>query len=319
MKLFTPIDINPYQFKIEHTSKIVSLGSCFSSRIGERLYRRGFNISVDPMGTLFNPFSMGKNLSTLMSHNVSFDPDGIVKDNDLFHHLDFPHTFSHHNENILKEKLTSLFKHFKEFIQDSSHLLITFGTSKVYEYENHGVVASCHKIPQKYFKPRLLEVDEMVQQWSKIVETHSDKNFVFTVSPVRHVKDGMTNNQISKSKLILAVHQLCEKFDHCFYFPAYEIMMDELRDYRFYTEDLLHPSPQATEYIFEKFSTATMSKETIKIGEEFKKMVLLHEHRPLQENSIQELLIQQKKSISDLEKKYPDYKFKWIQDRRRKD
>lgn len=267
MKFRTEVNIQESEKKIEIEDKIFSIGSCFASEMSE-LFKQGQLQTVNnPFGTLFNPFSINNSIKRL--HDSEFyQEEELITFNDEFisldHHSSFDARFIHQT----LEKINSKIVVGNQFLQDSNWVIITYGTSFIYEFEpKKKLIANCHKIPQKFFEKRLLTHQELTDSiYDTILNLKDickdDLQILFTVSPVRHTKDGMIENQLSKSKLITAIHEVISEIDNCHYLPVYEILMDDLRDYRFYKDDMIHPSSQAVNYVFEKFGNAYFSEET---------------------------------------------------------
>ncbi len=256
MELITKVEANNYGLYIKHTDKIVLLGSCFTDNIGSRLVGAGFDCMVNPFGALYNPMSIINSLSH--------------RDDEFYHWTQLPYA------DIPIKQGDSM---------DADLLILTFGTSWVFRLNstNH-IVANCKKRPEKLFTRERLSVKDIVETYATYINENvipTGKKIIFTVSPIRHKKDGMHGNELSKAILLLSADELCKMFPaHCLYFPAYEIMMDELRDYRFYADDMLHPSTTAVEYIWTRFCDTYFNKKTIKYKEEFERLNKVLAHRP---------------------------------------
>ena len=263
MKLYTSVDIAPSPKKIAYNDKILLLGSCFADNIGTKFGEYYFQTTVNPYGTLYNPASIAMAISGI-GNGVS--DIGIVEHNGLWHSLSHHGSFSRADKEDLVRACEQSRVQLREALQQASILIITFGTAWVYEYEDK-VVANCHKLPANRFVRRRMTVDEIVEIWQPILAAMPDKHWIFTVSPIRHVKDGLHENQISKAILLQAVDRLTAKqldspIGGLSYFPSYEIMLDELRDYRFYAEDMVHPSQVAVDYIWQRFVDTYMTADT---------------------------------------------------------
>ena len=263
MKLYTSVDIAPSPKKIAYNDKILLLGSCFADNIGTKFGEYYFQTTVNPYGTLYNPASIAKAISGI-GNGVS--DIGIVEHNGLWHSLSHHGSFSRADKEDLVRACEQSKVQLREALQQASIMIITFGTAWVYEYEDK-VVANCHKLPANRFVRRRMTVDEIVEIWQPILAAMPDKHWIFTVSPIRHVKDGLHENQISKAILLQAVDRLTAKqldspIGGLSYFPSYEIMLDELRDYRFYAEDMVHPSQVAVDYIWQRFVDTYMTADT---------------------------------------------------------
>ena len=251
MKLYTSVDIAPSARQIGYGDKILLLGSCFADNIGAKFSEHYFQATVNPFGTLYNPASIAAAITNVGNSQ-------LVEHNGLWHSMMHHGAFSDKDKEQLIARCEQSRALLQHALMEASTVVVTFGTAWVYEMEGK-VVANCHKLPASRFTRRCLTVDEIVEMWQPIVASMPDKHWIFTVSPIRHVKDGLHANQISKAILLQAVDQLGQS-----YFPSYEIMMDELRDYRFYAEDMVHPSAVAVEYIWQRFVENYINKDTQK-------------------------------------------------------
>ena len=275
---------------IDYKSKILLLGSCFSENIGDKLNYFKFQTHQNPFGILFHPKAI-ESLITNAINEKEYISDDLVFQNESWHCFDAHSSLSSSNKNELLTSLNSAIKNTHQQLKEATHIIITLGTSWVYRFiETDAIVANCHKIPQKKFLKEILSVDEITESLEAIISLiksiNKDINIIFTVSPVRHLKDGFTENTQSKAHLITAIHNILNE-SYVFYFPSYEIMMDELRDYRFYKEDMIHPNKTAINYIWVKFVDTWFSensKQTMKEIEVVQKGI---SHRPFNENSEQ--------------------------------
>ena len=289
MQLQTKVEFTTPKFTIGYSDKIISLGSCFADNIGNYLKSCQFNILPNPNGVIYNPISVLNTLQSIRA-NKEYKADSLVESGGLFHsmyhHGDFSKRTAEETINCIGEG--SRIAH--EMWDKCSLLLITFGTAWVYQYKTTGnVVANCHKLPASNFERRMVTVEEIVELWQKeiedIIAERPNIKIIFTVSPIRHWKDGAHGNQTSKATLLLAIDKLVKQFHNVEYFPAYEIVMDELRDYRFYAEDMLHPSQVAIEYIKECFCKQFMDQPSLKIISSVEKYSKAVSHRPLHPES----------------------------------
>jgi hypothetical protein len=254
--LLTKVAIPVSETKIGYNDKILLLGSCFADNIGERFGEHYFQTTINPFGTLYNPASIFTSLSPVDTQEWP-----VVLHNGLWHSMMHHGSFSHPDKNELLRRCEESWVVMRNALQEASTIIVTFGTSWVYEREGM-VVANCHKLPAKEFVRRRLTVDDIVQTWQTLIEQMPDKHWIFTVSPIRHIKDGLHENQISKAILLQAVDCLVSNNKAVSYFPSYEIMLDELRDYRFYADDMLHPSSLAVDYIWQRFVDTYMTIDT---------------------------------------------------------
>lgn len=284
MKFRTEVTIQESEKKIEIEDKIFSIGSCFASEMSDLFHQGQLQTVNNSFGTVFNPFSINNSLKKLHDSDFYKEEDLIIYNDEfisLDHHSSFDTRFIHQT----LDKINTKIEEGNCFLQDTNWVIITYGTSFIYEFEpKQKLVANCHKIPQKFFEKRLLTHQELTDSiYDTILNLKDickdDLKILFTVSPVRHTKDGMIENQLSKSKLITAIHESISSFENCHYLPVYEILMDDLRDYRFYKEDMIHPNSQAVNYIFEKFGEAFFSSETKDFIKENFKIVKALEHR----------------------------------------
>ena len=259
MNFSTPIPLRKSKFLIDYNSKIISLGSCFAENIGEKLNYFKFRNITNPFGIIFNPISIEKLVERAVMKNY-------FTEKDLFYHNERWHCFEIHSDlsnNSQPEFLKKLNKLLEEFIlqiQSSTIFIITYGTSWIYRNLNDNkVVANCHKMPQNQFTKELLSVENILKSIQNTIfliqSVNSNAQFIFTISPVRHIKDGFFENNVSKAHLFSAIFESV-KNENVSYFPSYEILMDELRDYRFYKNDMLHPSETAIAYIWDKFKNS---------------------------------------------------------------
>ncbi len=280
MKFRTEIEIPKTQTPIEYSTKILSLGSCFAQSIGRRLQESKFSTCVNPVGTLFNPLSICSTIARLSECRL-VEAHELQRRGDEWFHFDFHSSLSDVAASAALAKINSAVECGAKALEECDLIFITLGTVWVYELaESREVVANCHKLPSKCFVRRAMSVEEVVDSLAEQVENYPTKRFIFSVSPVRHLADGLAENALSKSTLRVALSLLVERYDNVAYFPSYEIMLDDLRDYRFYADDMLHPSPQAIEYIWSKFSDSQLDSSTCKTMELVEAIVRAAAHRP---------------------------------------
>lgn len=269
--------------KINLRDHVYLVGSCFSDEVGSRLSTHKFNTLQNPFGTIYNPISIFKTLAG------NLDPLNSVESHGVFYHWDCHGKISALSLDDLTQTVRSATETSSHFLDNSTHLVITLGSAYVYEHTETGrVVANCHKVVGSKFSKRLLTKEEIVQAFTVIYQNlNPNLNIIFTVSPVRHIRDGLVENNLSKAILLQAVHEIVAEHKNIEYFPAYEIMNDELRDYRFYAEDMAHPSHQAVEYIWQKFSSVYFDKDTKQFMKEWIKIMQALRHKPFQSKSKQ--------------------------------
>ncbi len=286
MKFRTEIETIQFPFSIGYRNPMIMLGSCFSDEIGAILRENLFKISVNPFGVIYNPMSILNAMQALEERNGYLQED-LQFNNELYFSFDHYTKFSDTEPAAALAKINKAFLQAKSMEKENRVYLLTFGTAFIYELIETGqVVNNCHKLPASNFNRRMLNVEEIFDAYEKMIATtivnHPETRFVFTVSPVRHLKDGMTGNQQSKATLILAIKQLVNSFpENCAYFPAFEIVMDDLRDYRYYGNDLLHPNDQAVEYIWGKFLESLIDEEGKKIMQKLKPILRASGHKPI--------------------------------------
>lgn len=312
MKFRTEIIIPKSDFHISHQQNLFSLGSCFSDHIGNKLKENKFRIMSNPFGVLYNPFSVSKAIERLYQNKI-FTAQELVYHNQLFQSFMHHGSFSSPSKKECLDQINDKFKQAARLIQHTDIFLITFGTAYVFRLKQSGeIVANCHKFPADTFIRQRISVTDIVDEWSKVIEhaliSNPQIKFIFTVSPIRHWKDGAHENQISKSILHLAIDQLITQFsNNCFYFPAFEIVLDELRDYRFFDNDMMHPAPIAVDYVWKKFGETYFNVQTNDIIHEWQKINRSLNHKPFNTATEQYnvFLKQTKKQIKQLHQRYP--------------
>ncbi len=285
MKLKTDV-ILPVLPDLPHSEKLTLLGSCFTEYIGKYLKEGKFNCELNPFGILFNPLSILQGLERLQENRL-FTTDELFSHRGLWHSLWHHGSFSASTPEATLRNINETFCQAALHLAQSRFLILTWGTSFVYKHRRTDlIVANCHKLPATDFERIRISVGEItacyrgfLNEW---LAADPGRKVLLTVSPVRHLRDGLHENQLSKSILLLAAEGLQEKFPgRVFYFPAYEIMMDELRDYRFCEADMVHPTPLATAYIYERFSQCCFSPETLRASDQCRELHRMLAHRPL--------------------------------------
>lgn len=275
MQFTTKVPVEKSIKPITYESKIMALGSCFAENIGKKFDYFKFQNITNPFGIIFNPVSIEKLINRIVN-KTEFTENDIFFHNEQWHCFEVHSELSNPNKESFLNTLNELIDSTNKQLHDSTHIIITLGTAWVYRFiETNSLVANCHKVPQKQFTKELLSVDDITKSLETIINQvksiNSKATLIFTVSPVRHIKDGFMENTQSKAHLISAIHAINRQpltTNHQpptnYYFPSYEIMMDELRDYRFYAEDMLHPNQTAINYIWEKFQDVWISTEAFK-------------------------------------------------------
>ena len=282
MKLQTTVDIKPSEWKIGYGDKILMLGSCFSDEIGRQMEERKMAVTCNPFGTLYNPLSIANAIQTSA---VSHQPSVVFYDG-LWHSMAHHGSFSRATREEAEKAVADSVEAMQRALDEATVVIVTFGTAWVYElsaisHQPSVIVGNCHKMPEKWFRRRRLTIEEIVEAWQPILAQYPDKRWLFTVSPIRHVRDGLHENQVSKATLLMAVEAIRSQHSEVSYFPSYEILMDELRDYRFYADDLVHPSSMAVEYIWERFCETFCTPQTINAMHIAHKEWKFAHHRPL--------------------------------------
>lgn len=316
MQFSTPIPISKYSNTIDYHSKLVSIGSCFAENIGEKFSYFKFQNTVNPFGIIFNPVSLEKIISRCVSKTY-FTENDVFFHNDLWHCYEVHSELSNTDKNELLAQLNNLVDFANKQISEATHVLITLGTSWVYKLKStNEIVANCHKVPQKEFEKELLSVSEIKQSLQNIISittsVNSNAKFIFTVSPVRHTKDGFFENNVSKAHLLSAVFKTVNRQPTTAnYFPSYEIMMDELRDYRFYANDMLHPSQQAIDFIWIKFFENYVNKKEFQTMQEICNIQKGLQHRPFNPNrpAHQQFLLALNQKITKVKAQFPHITF----------
>lgn len=312
MKLITPVEL-PKLPSIDHQQQIMLMGSCFAENIGQWLINSGFNVDSNPFGVLYNPLSINTALLEMLNGKV-YEANDLFQFKGLWHSAMHHGSFSSTHLSEAKDNINSRLAIASKYLNGNlDRLLITFGTAYVYyNKETNRVVGNCHKMSEREFERKRISVGEIVETYVPTIHRLLDINptlkLIFTVSPIRHLRDGLTQNQLSKSTLRLAIDELMHLFPGVVsYFPSYEIMVDELRDYRFYADDLTHPSTLAVEYIKEQFSKCCFSGETEILIKEIEQINRALTHRPLHPNSDEYRLFLEKLKvrINRIVEKYP--------------
>lgn len=295
-------------FELSYEDKILFIGSCFAENMGQKFSRYGFSSLVNPFGILFNPIS----IANCLERSVENEP---ISEKELVFHNGLWHSYLHHGVFSRKEKEDCLDECNKSissthsFLEETNVLIITFGTAFVYHTKEGMAVANCHKIPGTEFTKRLSTVEEIADCYKKFItdirKVNPEIKILFTVSPIRHWKDGYRENQVSKSTLHLAIQELESRFPFVHYFPSFEIVMDELRDYRFYAEDMQHLTKTTVDYIWERFSETYFSPKTSTIISSVEKYRRMEEHRPINKDFEQEHLRNLNSLKENLLSEYP--------------
>ncbi len=302
---------DPFPRRFSYDTPALFLGSCFTASIGQWLERLKFPVEVNPSGVLYNPFSVLQTLARLLESRP-YGPEDLIREGGKWLSLMHDTSFSGSDRDKVLQMINESFRKAAEQLQKLDFLFLTFGTARVYlRAEDGSVVANCHKLPAERFRRKLLSPGEIMEAWrellSRLFRLRPQLQVFFTVSPIRHWKDGAVGNQLSKSVLHVAIHQLEEEDERVHYFPAYEIVMDELRDYRFYAADMLHLSETAIKYLRERFRETAIDPFGWKVMQEVEKLRKALEHLPRHPDSPEHKAFRetQRKKIQRLEEKYP--------------
>lgn len=305
--LRTEIEINCPKWEFDYQKPSIFIGSCFSDNIGGMLYKYKFPVLLNPFGVLYNPASIAQALQ-LIINNQEIKKEELIFHGNLWHSFSFHGSFSNSSPEKVLQKCNDAITSAHTWLKNARFLLITFGTAWIYRYQPSGmIVSNCHKIEAKQFERYRMQVDEIAVEWLNLLALLHSFNptikVLFTVSPVRHLKDSAHGNQLSKSTLLLAIDKIIHNYQsgQLSYFPAYELVNDELRDYRFYDSDMIHISETAINFIFEKFKEAFFSKQTSICFEQVKSVIQASEHRILTDNK-QELKVFSNSMLTKIEK-----------------
>jgi hypothetical protein len=311
MELLTKVNSTPSQNNINYQDTILLLGSCFADNIGAKFSQYYFPTTINPFGTLYNPASILEAIQLSMTTDAQHY---LIQHNGLWHSMMHHGSFSHPNKDEVIHCCQTSLSTLRQALHDASTIIITFGTAWVYEYQGK-IVANCHKLPSNQFVRRRLTVEQIVSAWRPLLASMPDKHWIFTLSPIRHIKDGLHENQISKAILLQAIEQLTTSCPVCSdtsfprvdYFPSYEIMMDELRDYRFYAEDMVHPSSLAVDYIWQRFVDTYITSATQTEMRELHQLWRDRHHQFLHPESAEAQLFAQrtKTRLQQLQSRYP--------------
>ena len=287
MKLNTPVEIKPLDKRLTYKDSILFVGSCFADEIGRRCTERYFDTRVNPFGVLFNPCSISDCLGLLEGYGInaeqcSFIPDDVIETSGGFCSF-------HHHGSMARPTAQEFLDNANRVLADASDfyyregwVVVTLGTAFIYtDKESGNVVANCHKLPADRFERTMISADQVFDALSQYVAARPERQWIFTVSPVRHLADGLHANTLSKATLHLGVQKLVERYPNAHYFPAYEILIDELRDYRFYADDMMHPSAQAADYIFECFMDFALADSDRPLIVEAEKVRSMMQHKIL--------------------------------------
>ncbi len=269
--------------KITHEDGVLLIGSCFSEHIGNRLHDLKFNVNSNPFGIVFNPKSIATTILRII-HKTYFEAKDIFEKEGLWYSLEAHSSVCAKTQLELLETLNQSIDSWHEKLKTAHWLTITFGSAFAYKHIEQGkIVANCHKLPQALFEKTLLKTNDIVTEFNDVINQLKQFNpilkVVFTVSPVKHLRDGVVENSVSKAILIQATHQLINDHKHCVYFPAYELVNDDLRDYRFYESDMAHPNKQAIDYVWKRFTEVYFNDKTMAINDKVNQIHQAYNHK----------------------------------------
>ncbi|MFT3704617.1 MAG: GSCFA domain-containing protein [Agriterribacter sp.] len=326
MDFRTALDIKPFPQRITHQQKILLSGSCFTEHISNYLLDNKFAVLSNPNGILFNPISIASSITSYIEQKT-YTKEELFYYNDTWNSWDHHSRFSDTDAETAVKKINDAQLQAHEFIKTADWVIITLGSAFVYEWLDksspiypvrntaNDIVANCHKVPADKFRKRLLTVEEVLTALDNLMHRififNPAAKIIFTISPVRHLRDGLIENNKSKAVLIQAVHHIVEKFEKLFYFPAYELVIDDLRDYRFYAEDMVHPNYMATDYVWEKFTAACIDPSSHALMKEMSKINAAIKHRAFNPSSAghQQFLKNNFTKVQELQVQHPHIDF----------
>jgi hypothetical protein len=301
----------PASFRIGHSDPLLLVGSCFTEHIGHRLVQHKFNTTINPYGIVYNPVSLARALDPM-----PLDLLHLVEHQGVWHHMDCHSALSSPDRPVVAARVTAAGAAVSEALKWASCILLTLGTAEVFEWQTTGqIIANCHKLPAAQFTNRRLSIQEVIDALqvplSRLLEERPDVHIVLTVSPVRHLRRGMVEHQRSKATLVLACEALCQAIPQAHYFPAYELLMDDLRDYRFYADDMVHPSTMAIDYVWQHFVDTFFSPATQALNQQISKIMAAAAHRPFNPDTEahRAFVERQLEAIELLERQHPSVHF----------
>ena len=306
MKWRTPIESVSYPFNIGMDTDVLMLGSCFAQHIGQKLNYLKIRTAINPSGNSYNPVSLARQVTSAITQ-TAIPLSSLVHNGDKYVHFDFHGTMGHHNQNTCHDNLNDGLVTLRQSLSTSDLIFITLGSAIVYELiENKSIVSNCHKFPQQQFSKRQLTAEEVIRSLTDIVQlilTHNPSTtIIFTVSPIRHVRHGLIENNRSKATLIASTHSIVDSYDRAFYFPSYELLMDDLRDYRFYKKDLVHPTDSAVDYIWDYLQESFMTDPTVDQLKSIQSLMDTYHHRSMTTH-----IEKQMKDLQSLKQKMSDH------------
>jgi hypothetical protein len=304
--------------QLSYQDSLLSIGSCFAQNLGQQLQQQLYDILINPFGVLYNPSSIASSLEHLLGAYF-FEAKDLLPHHDAWHSLQHHSSFSNANQQLALTNINKSLQQARKQLQKTRCLFLTFGTAWVYIWKDSGqVVSNCHHFPATRFERQRLSVEQIVETFLELLPALKARfnalEIILTISPIRHLKDGFVENQVSKATLVLAVQQLVEQLEYCHYFPAYELLLDDLRDYRYYDQDLVHPNALAIEYIWQAFEQAHLSSQEQQLRQKVAKLQQAAQHRPRQINSPahQQFVQQQLQQLENIASQLPKARYKQL-------
>lgn len=311
MRFRTEVEVKKASKTIGYSNQCMLIGSCFTENIGRRMAGYRLPNMINPFGIVYNPISVKNSIKFLLQRKTFVEND-LFLNQELWHNFYFHSRYSSVNSEVALEQMNGSVHKGANYLRKANFLFITFGTAFCFRHVEHDVVVSNnHKLPGKEFERFRLSVDDIVREYEELLTLlwleNPELQVVFTVSPVRHLKDGAQGNQLSKATLLLAIDNLVNRFERCDYFPAYEIFMDDLREYRFYEQDMVHPNTQGVEYVWEKFQERFLEEETKQLSAQVAKILRAMAHRPnnVDSDSHRKFLQRHSEIVKSLLKEHP--------------
>lgn len=307
----TSFNATPSPPQLSYQDSLLSIGSCFAQNLGQQLQHHLYDVLINPFGVLYNPSSISQSLQHLLGTSY-FQAEDLLAHQDMWHSLQHHSSFSAPDKYSMLEGINNSLKQARQQLQQTHCLFLTFGTAWVYTWKASGqVVSNCHHFPAAYFERKRLSVQEIVEELTGTLTLLQEQlkgvQVLLTISPVRHLKDGLVENQVSKATLVLAVQELVQQLNYCHYFPAYELLLDDLRDYRYYGKDLVHPNEWAIEYIWQVFEQSHLEFKEQGLRKKVAKLQQAAQHRARQPQSAahQQFLQQQLAALEKLAPQLP--------------
>lgn len=307
--------VAPLGPSMQYSDKLLLSGSCFAEEIGHRLEQHKFDVLLNPNGILFNPLSIAHSMQQYLD-NKHYSADDLFLHEDIWHSWDHHSRFSGTDRDAVLAQINASQAAASERLREADWLVITLGSANAYYLkENNRLVGNCHKVPDAAFTKKLIPADEVISALDNMMHrlffVNRKVNILFTVSPVRYARDGVVENNLSKAVLLQAVHHLVNKFDRLFYFPAYELVLDDLRDYRFYKEDMVHPNEQAVQYVWEHFLKACVQPASQVVAHQIAEVIRAMGHRPFNRESPghRQFMAAMEKKVKQLQEKNPSLNF----------